>query len=230
MEKKCINLFVFIFIIIYLVLGLFKLPCYAEVTFTDASVEAGVDYTPVLTWGCNFVDINGDGYMDIFIDNHYMGNPYLYINNGSGGFSEEASLYGLLRADIVAPGQTDDDFHGSAWGDFDNDGDQDVYIALGFGGGYRPEPKHNHLMRNDGSAFVDIAVEAGVSDETGRGRTPMWVDYDNDGYLDLFVTNLRNQNSTSPPCQLFKNNGDGTFTDVTHRAGVEGQGWGFGLL
>jgi hypothetical protein len=181
--------------------------------------EAGVAYNSHTTWGCSFADINSDGYVDIFIPNHAAGNPFLYLNNGDGTFLEVASLYGLLREDIVPTGSASesDDFHGSAWGDFDNDGDVDLYIACGAAGGTHNHPKDNHFMRNDGTTFTQITDEAGVNDGWGRGRTPVWVDYDNDGYLDLLVTNVARQDA---PSRLFHNNGNGTFTDVTQTAGL----------
>lgn len=214
------NTFIIIIITLIFIFNSFVHPSYGTLTFTDATIEARVNYTPLMTWGCSFVDINNDGYLDIFIPNHYEGEPFLYINNGNGGFTEQASIYGLLRENIVPPDRwnyEDMDFHGNAWGDFDNDGDQDLYIASGYAGGAKSEPKRNHFLRNDGSNFVEIALTAGVDDGRGRGRTPMWIDYNNDGYLDLFLTNVALKGS---PSRLFENNGDGTFTDVTQSAGL----------
>jgi hypothetical protein len=72
-------------------------------------------------------------------------------------------------------------------------------------------------MRDDGTTFTQITDEAGVNDGWGRGRTPVWADYDNDGYLDLLVTD---DNRDQAPSRLFHNNGNGTFTDVTQTAGL----------
>jgi hypothetical protein len=197
-------------------------PCYSETTFTDATVEAGVAYSPDMTWGCSFVDVNHDGYVDIFVGNHWHQDARLYLNNANGTFTDVAALYGLLRTDFSnRPNTTDTDFHGTAWGDFDNDGDEDLYIVVGGGGG--TAVGSNHLMRNDGSTFTEITSTAGVADEYGRGRTPMWVDYDNDGNLDLFVVNKdgREVNGEYKGYQqLFRNNGNQTFTEVTESAGL----------
>jgi len=220
MIKKLVILFTFGFTITLFCYLLSPLPCYSEITFTDVTSQAGVAYNPQTTWGCSFADINNDGYIDIFIPNHFWGNPFLYLNNGDGTFSEVASLYGLLRSDLVPPDLTDNetnDFHGNGWGDFDNDGDVDLYIACGAAGGVKNTPKYNHLIRNDGATFTQITDEAGVNDEWGRGRTPVWADYDNDGYLDLLVTDVDRPDA---PSRLFRNNGNGTFDDATQAAGL----------
>jgi hypothetical protein len=227
--KYFFNFFSLIFSIVPLFFYIYPIFCWGETTFTDATIEAGVSYTAPMTWGCSFTDINNDGYIDIFIPNHYIGEPRLYLNNGDGTFSEAASLYGLEREDfyLATSSGSYGDFHGGVWGDFDNDGDVDLYVVCGAGGG--TTVKSNHLMRNDGSIFTEVSNGAGVADEYGRGRTPIWVDYDNDGNLDLFVTNDARSNA---PNVLFHNNGDGTFTNTTYSAGVgrtdgfEGAVWG----
>ncbi len=96
-----------------------------------------------------------------------------------------------------------------AWGDFDNDGDLDVFVGM-----MRGQP--NRLYRNDDGTFVDVAVEVGVADsEEGRGAA--WGDFDADGDLDIYVTILRG----TVPNRLYRNDGDGKrFTDVALDAGV----------
>ena len=99
---------------------------------------------------------------------------------------------------------------GSAWGDYDNDGDEDI-VAVGT---YQPHA----LYRNNGDGtFTDVAEQAGIADPRG-GWGSLFADYDNDGYLDLYIT--RGGWSGAAENTLYHNNGDGTFTDVTHAAGV----------
>ena len=109
-----------------------------------------------------------------------------------------------LRMDKVDGGR------GSAWGDYDNDGDLDI-VAVGT---YQPHA----LFRNNGDGtFTNTAEAAGIADPRG-GWGSLFADYDNDGYVDLYIT--RGGWSGAAENTLYHNNGDGTFTDVTHTAGV----------
>lgn len=112
---------------------------------------------------------------------------------------------------------------GTAFCDYDNDNDLDIYFV---NGSYLKEVNHprgrklagklrNALYRNNGNGtFTDVTARAGVGDQ-GYGMGCLWADYDNDGDADLFITNYG-------PNVLYRNNGDGTFTDVTEKAGVGG--------
>ena len=109
---------------------------------------------------------------------------------------------------------------GAAWLDYDDDGDLDLYLVQGGqlerGG---PAVPGNRLYRNRGDGtFDDVTEQAGVGDR-GYGMGCACGDYDNDGDVDLYVTNVG-------PNVLYRNNGDGTFTDVTAQAGVGDPGWG----
>jgi len=91
---------------------------------------------------------------------------------------------------------------GTAWGDYDYDGDLDLVTASAV----------HHLYRNDGSSFTDVASSANVSGSAGV--SPGWADYDNDHDLDLYMSKPGFAN------ELFRSNGDGTFTEVGAAAGV----------
>ena len=112
---------------------------------------------------------------------------------------------------------------GSAFFDYDNDGDVDLYIANGssFAGFAPAQQPTNKLYRNDGGRFVDVTAEAAVGD-TSWSMGCAVADYDNDGYVDLYVSNYGRNT-------LYRNLGNGRFADVTMAAGVGDQGWGTGV-
>lgn len=106
---------------------------------------------------------------------------------------------------------------GAAFIDFDNDGDLDIYFVQG-GSLDSSDKDSNILLRNDDGFFIDVTEESGTS-EFGYGMGVTTGDYDNDGFTDLYITNVGNNN-------LLHNNGDGTFSFVTDEAGVGDEGWG----
>ncbi|RLC89438.1 MAG: hypothetical protein DRI79_06950, partial [Chloroflexi bacterium] len=171
----------------------------ASPAFIDVTDAAGISYlgdTYGLAWG----DFDGDGYLDLFAGNH-QGTPALYRNNGDGTFSD------VLDGSGIGPRG---DRHDSSFVDYDNDGDLDLYITIGAKGGTGEGP--NQLYQNDGQGqFTNVAEEAGVQDNLGRGRGAAWADYDNDGDLDLFIANAFSENA---PNAFFRNNGDGTFENI----------------
>ena len=206
-------------------------------TFEDVTEAAGLlSYHPTqaAAWG----DYDNDGHLDLFIGNESTGNDIhpcqLFRNNGDGTFSNLAASLGLARAGYVK---------GVAWGDYDNDGDPDLYLSRMDAG--------NLLYRNDGPGpsagesaeggpsrrFVEVGRQAGVR-EPGKSFATWFWDYDNDGWQDLFVAgySLKPDFSGSleevvkatlglpnlgEPSRLFRNNGDGTFGDVSREAGFE---------
>jgi hypothetical protein len=114
---------------------------------------------------------------------------------------------------------------GLAWGDYNNDGCPDVYIVNQQPTwGAKSSQAGGRLYRNncDGT-FTDVTQQAGVSNPGGFGMGAYWGDYDNDGNLDLYITNYGRS-------VLYHNNGNGTFTDVTDRAGVANNAWGTGAV
>ncbi len=187
------------------------------VELEDVAAEIGLDKT-CGGRGTAVFDSNGDGTLDVVIAGAHAGCS-LYRNNGDGTFTDISTGSGLDRC-VYA--------FGLAVGDYDNNGLPDLFVSgLGFFDG------QGMLMRNNGDGtFTDVTKEAGL-DMWGPAFTAAWVDYDGDGYLDLFVVNTLGGlfNRKTPNC-LFHNNGDGTFSDVTQEAGLQtvwptiGAAWG----
>jgi hypothetical protein len=173
-------------------------------TFTNVSDSAGVNHQvsgiseQAILWG----DYNKDRYPDLFIAS-LTGASFFHRNNGNGTFTEIAATLGFQGT-----------ARGAQWVDFNNDGLWDLSVA-GYAGTTTQPVK---LFRNNGGGtFTDVAATAGISDAViSWGLT--WADYDNNGYEDLFV----NVFGQSTSCLLYKNNGDGTFTNVTSQAGLSG--------
>ena len=168
--------------------------------FINVTKNAGLDLVKESYAHC-WDDINGDGLLDIYIINHLQ-HASLFMNNGDGTFED---ISRLSKTEMWG------DLHGCAIGDYDNDGDQDIYVTIGaqFGKGMGL----NRLYQNNGSGiFIDVADKAGVTNPKGRGRTVSWVDYDNDGFLDLYISNHIRKDV---PSVLYKNKGNGTFSPAT---------------
>ncbi|MBR9761691.1 CRTAC1 family protein [bacterium] len=132
-----------------------------------------------------------------------------YQNKGDGNFSDQtdaANLTGLFGGLNINQA------------DFNNDGWLDILVLRG--GWFKDEGKHpNSLLRNNGDGtFTDITLRAGLAEINQPSQTASWADYDLDGDLDLYLGNERQ--SHDPPSQLFRNNGDETFTNVAREAGV----------
>ena len=203
-------------------------------TFTDVAPQAGLAHIPG-GFASLFADYDNDGDLDLYVtrDGWFGRKPNgLYRNNGrvmgpSGESTEERYTF----TDVTASAGVGDAGSGfcAAWGDYDNDGDLDLYIANGVVG----DASANVLYRNNGRGvgpsgestegectFTDVASQAGVA-HTGPAIGTAFGDYDKDGYLDLYVVNH------TEPNVLYHNNGDGTFTDVSEQAGVASQGRGF---
>jgi enediyne biosynthesis protein E4 len=167
-------------------------------------------YSAGAAWG----DVEGDGDLDLFLP-HQDAPSQLWLNDG-GHFSDVAGERG-----VAAP---DDSAIAAVFADYDNDGDQDLYVV---------NDGPNRLFRNDGAGhFVDVAPAAGV-DEPGPGSSASWGDYDGDGHLDLFVVNWARCGSSSDYTYaddaLFHNEGGGTFTNRTQMLESTGSTTGAGF-
>ncbi len=186
---------------------------YSGVTFPDffdATGGAGiVDETSLKYGGPSIADINNDGSYDLILNNHNDSPSKLYMCEGDGTFTKQVpdlSLYNLM------------DLHGSATGDFDNDGDQDIVIALGGGNGSNPTTPV--FYRNDGGTLNRVDDQIGIT-SGARGRSPRFSDMDADGDLDLMLINAAGINGAGGAQHIFyENNGDGTFS-VKSVAGLE---------
>jgi len=185
-------------------------------TFTNVAKEAGVENIG-FGIGVAWSDYNNDGYLDAFVTNnaHVMicdGQPNKLFRNKADGTFEDVT--GVTGVEDLGNGM------GVAWCDYDNDGDQDIYV-LNFDN-YDFNPPENTpsiLYKNNGDeSFTRVADSAGVTNAMG-GFGVAWGDYNNDGFMDIFIANLKDIYPSAKNV-LFRNKGDGTFTDVTDSAGV----------
>ena len=167
---------------ILILLSIFCLlsPALGNIQFEEVSQQAGITRIGE-SWGNAWGDFDGDGYLDLWATNHKH-KPSLYRNNGDGTFTD--------IIDEVWDANPHADTHGVAWADFDNDGDQDLIVLSGGGGGTNPtNPKnHNHFYVNENGILVEKAAEFGISLPLLRGRAPLWFDWNGDGRLDLLLT------------------------------------------
>jgi len=198
-------------------------------TFTDVTAKANLVRSG---WGQGVCvgDYNNDGLLDLFVT--YYGTNVLYRNNGDGTFTDVTRESGLL--------QVEDHWNsGAAFLDYDRDGYLDLFVSnyVAYEAGlalydsdpslvgvqspvlYGPkglEGSKNILYHNNGDgSFTDVSRAAGIAKpERTYGFTPCVADYDNDGWLDIYVAN------DSTPSLLFKNNRNGTFTEIGLLAGV----------
>ena len=175
----------------------------ANATGTGFTQTSGAQY--VFSQRSNFVDINNDGHLDAFVCHDVQPNVY-YINDGSGNL-------GYIQGGIGDHPEGGN--YGSIWVDYDNDGDQDLFLAKCRGGS--STAKYNELHRNDGNGvFTNVSVAANLYDPL-QTWSAAWNDYDNDGLMDIVIGA---SSTTDGSHKVMKNNGDGTFLDIT-----TGSGW-----
>ena len=197
-----------------------------DIRFNDISFESGVADLAINSSGPSFVDYDNDGDIDIYVVTEYHGTNQgnrLFENDGSGNFTDVALLRGVDNQTGLG--------RGASWGDYDNDGDVDMVVSNMPPSGrskHTPTTLYKNLLIETGEPnFKDVTREANLmragntNDQKigGIGSTSggvAWADYDNDGDLDLFWKCAEYDVDNA----LFRNNGDGTFTDVTTEAGV----------
>ena len=238
--------------------GTAELPPFSQ--FVDVAQSAGLTkvmpygegttatyLTEIMGGGCAFIDYDNDGWMDVFIlggrrlDSIPPGaSNRLYHNNRDGTFTDVTAQAGLIDAGWAV---------GVCVGDYNNDGFEDLFLTY-FG--------QNRLYRNNGNGtFTDVTAQAGLGSKSTRfGSGCTFVDYNRDGWLDLFVSNYADVDLATMPkpslerpnCNfegvpvncgpsglplpshlLYHNNGDGTFTDVSKESGVGALHGSYGL-
>jgi hypothetical protein len=217
-----------------------------EPAFTDVTKSSGAEhlhhkpeYDPkfkkVMPWiasyhaGVAVGDFDGDGYPDLYVVNSRLGQPNaLYRNNRNFTFTDVAAEWGVANVNDQACLSMD-----AAFADFDNDGDQDLFVAC-YG--------QHRLFRNDGGHFTDMTAQAGLKIPSNASGV-IWLDYDNDGWLDLLIVNYFPQSDLSHITStkilqdsffhatngarplLYHNNHDGTFTETAAAAGLDYRAW-----
>jgi len=184
--------------------------------FMNVAAQLGLN-TFDLLGGVIVDDFTGDGYLDIVVSTFDLNaQMHFFRNNGDGTFTdatEQANLLGLVGGFNMIQA------------DYDNDGNLDILMLRGAW-----TRKHgrlpNSLLRNNGEGrFTDVTFDAGLGEVHYPTQTASWADYDNDGDLDLYIGNEVLGDLGDAPCQLFRNNRDGTFTDVAKEAGVLNPGF-----
>lgn len=168
--------------------------------FTDISERAGIDKVSSIKYGGPTVaDIDMDGDYDFIVNNHNAESSKLYWNNGDGTVSKHQT--NLARWFMH-------DLHGTAAGDFDNDGDLDLVVTMGGGNGNNPSKANFYL--NDNGNFVLYTGDVGIN-KGGRGRGARWIDADLDGDLDLLLHNEASLTKSKPQQYFYKNLGNSTL-------------------
>ena len=198
-------------------------------TFTDVTAKAGLANGNQLGAGANFLDADGDGDLDLFVSNylkfsynihkvrHQVGNRMysgpkdypptssnFFRNNGDGTFTDVSKASGVSKH--LGAGM------GTVCADYDNDGDTDIYVAN--------DDEPNFLFQNNGKGkFTEVGLMAGVAYGFGGDeQSSMGIgcgDYDNNGWLDFYVTGFQHELAL-----LYKNLGDGSFEDATRLTGA----------
>jgi len=162
---------------------------------TFSSVDAGALTTDArVSAACAWADYDLDGDPDVFVGNLSNQNNTLYRNDGGDVFTA------ITGVDISNNGGNS---IGCSWGDYNNDGYPDLFVA-------NFNNQNNFLYRNNGDGTFARIASGDIVGNGGSSFGSAWGDYDNDGFLDIFVTNLSNQNNF-----LYRNNGDETFSRVS---------------
>ncbi len=193
-------------------------------TFTDVTAKAGVGNAAGYGNGCAAGDYDNDGDEDLYVTN--FGPSVLYRNNGDGTFTDVTASAGVVNGLYAAS---------AAWADYDNDGRLDLFVAnyvdftmddQKYCGDIRVKRRSychpdaygglpDALYHNEGGGrFKEVSRAAGIWDPNGKGLGAVWFDFDADGDVDLYVAN------DATPNTLYRNDGNGRFTDLTFVSGT----------
>ncbi len=191
-------------------------------TFVDAGQAAGILVVPERPcYGAGFFDYNDDALPDLYVGNYNLADNHLFENQGDGTFVDVAAAKNFHHDGIPSPAPQYPGAHsyGAAFGDVDNDGDIDVFVANLSHPRTQPWADPSQFYFNQGAPqydFVDRRAELGVIYDEGDVNAA-FADWDNDGDLDLAVASLY----PTHYAKLYRNDGAAGFVDVTYEAGIE---------
>lgn len=192
--------------------------------FTDVSDAAGLHRDLTRAWGNPlWGDLNNDGLLDLLVPNHEAPSgvleggiyPYIYLNNGNGTFTDVSATSGVVEQEPDTGA-----WQGISLGDYDGDGNLDIFISEPpYQGG--TDTTRNLLFKGNGDGTWEyVSASAGIIIARHYGECSFFVDYDNDGKLDLFVKNFPNRVGEIAENLLYRNNGDGTFSVIPGAGGL----------
>ena len=170
----------------------------AAIEFSNAGAAAGLTYVGE-SYGAAWGDLNGDGYPDLFANNH-RGLVSLYLNMGNGKFVDVARQ---TRSWVFKPKA---DTHGGTWSDFDNDGDQDLFVSLG----RNPIETVQQFLVNQRGNLVNMTDDYNIVAKDWGGRTPIWFDGNRDGRMDFMMAMYGHVG------EVMQQQASGLFTNVTN--------------
>lgn len=176
--------------------------------FTDVGASLGLNYK-CMAGGSIVDDFNNDGYLDVVISSWSLSEPmHYYRNNANGTFSDISDSTGLGNL----PGGLN-----MMQTDYNNDGYKDIFVTRGGWKGQFGEAPNSLLRNNGNGTFTDVTKESGLL-SFHPTQTATWADFNNDGWLDVFIGNETMPGGKDHPCELYINNKNGTFTEIASKA------------
>ncbi|MFY0650380.1 MAG: CRTAC1 family protein [Cyclobacteriaceae bacterium] len=196
----------------YVIPGLDKQQGIDFPAFTDIAGQLGIDVMGLAGGVCS-EDFDNDGDIDLMVTSYGLQDQLRYIEQQSGKFTEKTLSAGL---EGIVSGLN------MVHADYNNDGFEDILVLRG--AWFKDHGRHpNSLLKNHGDGtFEDVTEQAGLLSYYPT-QTASWADYDLDGHLDLFIANESSGNFIHP-CELYHNNGDGTFAEVSRKVGIRAYG------